>query len=94
MLLKTDIQDTIKTNLGVSTRDAGIIFDCMENLFRDAILKNEGIKVFGVGTLHVKILPERVRRNPRTGEQVNLPESRKVIFKPSHEIQGLLKSNN
>lgn len=44
-----------------------------------------------VGTFSVKITKPRVARNPHTGERVEVPEGRKVTFKPTSPLKRALR---
>lgn len=61
-----------------------IIFEGMTN----ALVNNEKIELRGFGNFIVKKRKARTARNPKTGEQVQLPPKRVVHFKlgrPMHE---------
>lgn len=44
-----------------------------------------------VGKLKVKATPARTGRNPRTGEAVDIPAGRKVVFVAGKELKEALK---
>lgn len=45
----------------------------------------------GLGKLKVRDTPARTGRNPRTGEKLDIPASRKVVFTPSKEFREALR---
>lgn len=53
----------------------------------EAILGNlqqgHAVRLQGFGNFSVKERPARKARNPRTGEQIDAPASRKMVFKPA-----------
>lgn len=46
-----------------------------------------------VGRLKVRESAERQGRNPRTGETITIPATRKVIFSPAKELKDALKNS-
>ena len=53
----------------------------------DALVVPGELRRFGVFT--VKPRKTSIGRNPRTGEEVNIPPGKAVRFKPGKELQGL-----
>ena len=51
------------------------------------------ITLQGVGKLKVKETAPRRARNPRTGEEIKIPEGRKVMFVPGKDFKDALKSD-
>ena len=62
--------------------------------FTDIILKEikkslnrgESVEIRGWGTLKIKLQKKSTRRNPKTGEQVEVPEKKNVLWKMSKEV--------
>lgn len=51
------------------------------------LLKGGEIPLPGLGKLKVKERAARICRNPRTGEAIEVPSSRKVIFAPCKDFR-------
>lgn len=49
------------------------------------------IGIQGVGKLKVKKTSARKGRNPRTGEKLEIPEGKKVVFVPGRDFKEALK---
>jgi nucleoid DNA-binding protein len=57
------------------------------------VLKEEGrLVVTGLGTFKVVDQPERLGRNPRTGETLTVAASRTVRFKPSPALKHAVQA--
>lgn len=62
--------------------------------FTDIILKEikkslnrgESVEIRGWGTLKIKLQKKSTRRNPKTGELVEVPEKKNVLWKMSKEV--------
>ena len=56
----------------------------------DALAQGDRIELRGFGSLGVKALPARQRRNPRTGAPVWLAAQRRPFFKAAKEMHARL----
>lgn len=56
--------------------------DCIENLGED-----DRIELRGFGTFGIKKRKARIARNPKTGEEVRVPERKTPFFKPGREMR-------
>jgi DNA-binding protein HU-beta len=57
---------------------------------RAAALKGEEVSLPGFGKFKVQDKPARMGRNPRTKEAVQIPATRKVVFKPAKAFKEAL----
>jgi len=55
----------------------------------EALKRGEKIELRGFGVFRVKVRRPRVGRNPRTGEEVPIPERRVVVFKIGQEAKKM-----
>ena len=58
----------------------------------DAIQAGEKVTLTGMGTFRIKNRKPKPARNLQTGETVQLPEGKKISFKPSLSFKRLLKT--
>ena len=65
-------------------RLVGALLDSLE----EGLAEGERCILRGVGTLHVVQRRGGKRRNPRTGEEVEIPPYRAVLFRPSHRSRS------
>lgn len=52
-----------------------------------SLAKGQRIEIRGFGSFSLNHRPERVGRNPKTGERVNVPEKYVPHFKPGKELR-------
>jgi nucleoid DNA-binding protein len=45
------------------------------------------VNVFGLGTFEVRATKEKMGRNPKTGEKIQIPAGRKVVFKAAKGLK-------
>lgn len=54
-------------------------------------LQTDGkVEIFGFGTFGIKERAARKGRNPQTGEQIDIPASRKASFKPAKRLNDAI----
>lgn len=61
---------------------------------RDALGNKEIVQLMGFGSFKTTKRKARTGRNPRTGEPLDIPESRAVTFKPGMELKKKLNEEN
>ncbi|WP_374195176.1 HU family DNA-binding protein [Streptomyces sp. ISL-1] len=58
------------------------------------VAAGEAVSVTGFGTLVPKASPARVGRNPQTGDEVKVPASRVIRFRPGTRFRDLVSSRS
>ena len=59
---------------------------------QDSLAARGEVRLSGVGSIRVVNRPARARRNPRTGEQIDLPASKATRFRVSATLDGILNT--
>ena len=70
----------------LTRKDAEIIVNTIFDSMTDFLSRGEGIEIRGFGSFKVKHRRERQGRNPKTGEQVQIPAKRMPHFKVGKEL--------
>ena len=66
------------------------ITDCIETILdaaKSALCIGNRVEVRGFGSFNINIAPERIGRNPATGESVRVPAKPKIHFKAGKELK-------
>lgn len=88
-MTKAEMAELISREVDVSKKEVAEIID----LFFDKVKKNlasgKTMELRGFGTFGFKIRKARVARNPRTNEEVQVPEHVVMHFKPGKEFKGI-----
>ncbi len=53
---------------------------------KNTLKRGERVELRGFGVFHSNIQKESIRRNPRTGEKINVPKKRTIHFKMSKDL--------
>ena len=67
-------------------RDLSKLIDIILNEIKNSLKRGEGVELRGFGTFRTNIQKESIRRNPKTGEKVNVPKKRTIKWKMSKDL--------
>lgn len=71
----------------LSQRDAELAVKTILDAMTEALAKGHRIEIRGFGSFSVTRRPPRIGRNPRSGEQVTVPEKRVPHFKAGKALR-------
>lgn len=80
---KTELAKEIATKAGMTAAAAGLAIESVMEAIKTRTEQGDTVRLVGFGSFVVKAHKARTARNPRTGESVDVPESKKLSFKPS-----------
>ena len=68
------------------TRDLSKLTNIILKEISDSLMRNEGVELRNFGTFRTSFQKASIRRNPKTGEKVNVPKKRTIKWKMSKEL--------
>jgi len=80
------IKELKKSYPNFLTRDLGKIVEIIIKEIKETLKRNEGVELRGIGTWRTKVQKASIRRNPRTGEKVNVPKKINIKWKMSKDL--------
>ena len=80
------IKELKKSYPNFLTRDLNKVVDIILKEIRETLNRDEGVEIRNFGTFRVKIQKASIRRNPKTGEKVNVPKKRTIKWKMSKDL--------
>ncbi|HSD64197.1 MAG TPA: HU family DNA-binding protein [Ignavibacteriaceae bacterium] len=89
-MTKADIVDKVATGTGLTKLETEAIIEGFFRTVIDALKQGKNIEIRGFGSYKVKKKRERQARNPKTGEQVFVPEHFVPTFKFSKDFKELV----
>ena len=69
-----------------STKDLDKLYSIVFNEIKKALKRGDGVELRNFGTFRSKIQKSSIRRNPKTGEKVAVPEKKVISWKMSKEM--------
>jgi len=90
-MTKAELIDTVHASLESYTKkEVGEIVAAVFGAVATAVSENKRFSYPGFGTFTVKNRAERRGRNPRTGQEITIPASSSVGFKPAPALKEAL----
>ena len=68
------------------SRDLTKVIDIILKEIKDSLNRNEGVELRGFGTFRINTQKASIRRNPKTGEKLNVPKKRVIKWKMSKDL--------
>jgi DNA-binding protein HU-beta len=91
-VIKLDIVNAVLQKLegaSVSRVKAEQAVETVFETLKNSLGRGQRIELRKFGVFSVKPRKTGIGRNPRTGQEVNIPPGKAVRFKPGKELQGL-----
>mgnify|MGYP001424961929 FL=1 len=80
------IKELKKSYPNFLTRDLNKVIDIVLKEIKESLNRGEGVELRNFGTFRVNIQRASIRRNPKTGEKVNVPDKRTIKWKMSKDL--------
>lgn len=80
-MTKTELIATVAEKAGLSKKDADKATNAVIDSIVEALASDDKVQLVGFGTFEVHHRPARKGRNPRTKEEISIPESNYPVFK-------------
>ncbi len=68
------------------TKDLSKVIDIILKEVKNSLNRGEGVELRGFGTFRSNIQKESIRRNPKTGTKVNVPQKKTIKWKMSKDL--------
>lgn len=88
-MIKHDIVSQVVDRTGITKTKAEIAVETVFEAMKKALGKGDRIELRGFGVFNVRPRKTGIGRNPRTGEEVNIPPGKAVRFKPGKDLQSV-----
>ncbi len=77
---KGDIAEQLSERTGLTKKESGEAVSAIFGIISESLVEGKNVKLVGFGTFESKQIKARKGRNPKTGEQIEIPSSVKVKF--------------
>jgi DNA-binding protein HU-beta len=89
-MTKVDLVNAI-SNVGLTKKKAAQAVDAVLDAIREALSKGEKVQLIGFGSFSVKTRSARKGRNPRTGDNIAIPEKKVPVFKAGSALKAAVE---
>ena len=93
VIVKSELLKELKKSYpNFLTRDLNKVIEIILGEIMNALDRDEGVELRNFGTFRTNMQKASIRRNPKTGEKVNVPKKRTIKWKMSKDL--FTKLNN
>ena len=89
-MTKADLVEKVAEKTGLTRTDVAVVVDGFLDAIKASMEQGNNIEIRGFGTFKIKQRKARKARNPRTGDEVPVPNRKVPVFKPSNEFKNLI----
>lgn len=87
---RTDVVARIAKEQNMTKKSSEELVCLIIDTIKSALEEGDKVQITGFGTFEVKDRAPRVGRNPKTNEEVEIPASRRPVFRPSAQLKELI----
>ena len=84
---KAELITSLAEKSSLTKKDVEVVLKAFVESVEEALEKGEKVQLVGFGTFETRNRAARVGRNPRTKEEINIPESVVPVFKAGKEFK-------
>ena len=89
---KNDLISSVAESSGLTKADAGRAVDGVFESIASALSSGDDVRIVGFGSFSVANRAASTGRNPRTGEEIQIPASKQPIFKAGAPLKSAVNS--
>ena len=84
---KTELINAVADKTQLSKKDAEAAINATVEAIAEALTREEKVQLVGFGSFEIKSRAERVGRNPKTKETIQIPASKAPVFKAGKALK-------
>ena len=88
-MIKSDLVESVMESTGLSKPKAAEAVNALFDGMKAALLRGDRIELRGFGVFQVKDRKRGVGRNPKTGDEVEIPPGKTIRFKPGKSLRNM-----
>ena len=89
---KNDLISSVAESSGLTKADAGRAVDSVFESIASALSSGDDVRIVGFGSFSVANRAASTGRNPRTGEEIQIPASKQPKFKAGAPLKSAVNS--
>jgi len=90
-MTKAELVTAIAKGAGITKKQADAALKAAVEAVSNALKKGERVAIPGFGIFSVRERASRKGRNPRTGDVINIPARKVVVFRPAKDLREGVK---
>jgi nucleoid DNA-binding protein len=90
-MTKIELIDQVAEKVELPKKEIEKILETIISTVQNALKAGEKVSLTGLGTFVIREKKARMARNPKTGEQVQVPAKKTPKFKPGKELKEIIQ---
>ncbi|MEA1912559.1 MAG: HU family DNA-binding protein [candidate division WOR-3 bacterium] len=91
---RADISESISKGTGIPIKEVRVVLESFIEEVKDVFYKNDRIELRGFGVFENNFRKGKIGRNPRTMEEVKIPDRWVPTYKPSRRLRKEIENKN
>ena len=91
---KSELINAIAYKRNIDAHEVERVINAATTVIKAELAQGGKVQLLGFGTFSVHDRAERQGRNPRTGEVITLPETKRVHFSPGKTLKAAVNGGN
>lgn len=87
---RTELVSAVSEKLGASKKDADKAVGAIFDVIADTMAKGERVQLVGFGSFEVKTRAAHKGHNPKTNEEIEIPETKVPQFKAGKALKDII----
>ncbi len=87
---KTELIANVAEKAGMTKKDAEKALNAVVETVKEAVAQKEKVQIIGFGTFEAKVRNARKGLNPKTREEILIPEATAPVFKAGKDFKDLV----
>ena len=84
---KAELIAAVAEKTGLSKKDTEAVVSASLEVITESLAQGEKVQLVGFGSFEVKARAERVGRNPKTNQSIQIPASKTPVFKAGKALK-------
>ena len=93
-MTKNEVIAAVAESSGMTKKDTETVVNALGEVIKETLAKGEEIRFIGFGSFEVKERSRRKGRNPKTGEEIEIPAARVPTFKYGKLLKSAVNNEN
>lgn len=87
---KDDLASKVAGKTGLTKKDSVAVINELLKVIEAELINGDSVQIIGFGNFEVRTRAERKGRNPQTGEELTIPETKSPAFKAGKTLKDIV----
>lgn len=93
-MTKAELVDKVASTIKLTKKETEVIVGTIFQSITDSLSEGDKVELRGFGSFRIRERNARIGRNPKSGEQVEVPAKKVPFFRAGKELRELVDEND